>query len=843
MARYANHLRLWIPCVNATSLALFLDTILSSLAIKTNGDPLMAIMSELNTSLLPTVILFDNFETPWDTDDQSDVESVLREINNIANVTMFVTMRSSMPPCDDIPWHSVNLRAVDADAARSIYTSRHAHGAADPDLPHLLDMIGNMPLAIILMAKVGKMTRLSAVKLIEEYKRSGTSIMGRGSDAKSSMDLCIGLSVNSPRMKAHPEAFQLLCIISMLPTGASYEMLSKWWAKELAVLMGALEVLLETSLVEQSDLKYSVLPVIQSYIRHSSRFLDKTVRDMIDVACAFLNEHSSVVGDPLYKSNSATLRTEDSNLTHVLLHLTTPIPVVIRDGHLALARHQQHHRPRADIVEHAMMLTCDVNDKPLRSDVLFHYAKILFARRQFAHCVEPYKDALTIFISIYERKKAAECRLALDEALRYDSGGFETDFMFCTREKIINEAKADFEMIGEDIGIGRCLLALGQLHRQFRTDYSHYTTSLAFSYLMQASDLFARLNNESWRAECSQSLATSYYRAKQYELAEAHSMFAIEKLSNVGQSTKYARHLLADIKVAQGEYDRALVLYMECLEIDKSQELTLDGTVLEGSGLAFAGLQRIHDARKAFEQAIHQYPLTSGQWKNTHILRCHFFLRRLEHREETPSTEERFSIEVMYAMEVEELLAILWQPCWFFDLEACVSTNEEDSEMDEPVSLDEMDEEHGVSTDEEDSEMDERVSPGEMDEEHAILEPCHFIDLSARVSTDDEEDSEMDEPVSLDEMDEEHAILQPCRFIDLEARVSTDEDDSEMDEPGCVASTWSSDSLPTALGTNHSHTVESLQSKKLVYHAAGMIRSVPKPVVGSGYDGRLEFMC
>ncbi|KAG6822140.1 hypothetical protein H0H92_015103, partial [Tricholoma furcatifolium] len=258
-----------------------------------------------------------------------------------------------------------------------------------------------------------------------------------------------------------------------------------------------------------------------------------------------------------------------------------------------------------------MKLTCDLNDKPLRSDVLFHYAKILFARRQFAHCVEPYKDALKIFISIYERKKAAECRLALDEALRYDGGGFKKDSMFSTREKIINEAKAEFEMLGEDIGIGRCLLALGQLHRQFRTDYSHYTTSLAFSYLMQASDLFARLNSESWRAECSQSLATSYYRARQYELAEAHSMFAIEKFSNIGQSTKYALHLLADIKVAQRQYESALVLYMQCVEIDKSQELTLEGTVLEGCGLAYAGLKRTDDARKAFEQAIDQYPVTS----------------------------------------------------------------------------------------------------------------------------------------------------------------------------------------------------------------------------------------
>ncbi|KAG6869690.1 hypothetical protein C0995_001215, partial [Termitomyces sp. Mi166 len=267
-------------------------------------------------------------------------------------------MRSSSPPCGDIPWHYQNLRAVDATASRTIYTSWYPEGGADTDLPQLLELIDNMPLAVILMAKIASVTHLSAADLVEEYNRLGTPILGQGLDAENSMDVCIGLSVYSSRMKAHPEAFNLLCTVSMLPTGTSYKMLSRWWASRLRNLTGALDVLKSTSLVEERNSTYFVLPVIQRYILDPSRFKSEVRTSMIETASAFLKQHKPKVGDPSYETHIAALSEEEGNLEAVLLQATAtePGPHIIRDGLLLLARYQQYHRPRVHVIKHALKL-------------------------------------------------------------------------------------------------------------------------------------------------------------------------------------------------------------------------------------------------------------------------------------------------------------------------------------------------------------------------------------------------------------------------------------------------------------------------------------------------------
>ncbi|KAG6897677.1 hypothetical protein C0992_012426 [Termitomyces sp. T32_za158] len=155
--RFANHLRVWEPCIKATSVSLFLDTIHSSLAIPTKtGDIRALILSELEISP-PIIILLDNLETPWNAvGAQSEIERFIRDIHQIPHVTLFNTMRASTPPCGDIPWHNVNLKAVDAAASRKIYTTWYSEGCEDSGLPQLLDLVGLTPLAVMLMAKLHK---------------------------------------------------------------------------------------------------------------------------------------------------------------------------------------------------------------------------------------------------------------------------------------------------------------------------------------------------------------------------------------------------------------------------------------------------------------------------------------------------------------------------------------------------------------------------------------------------------------------------------------------------------------------------------------------------------------
>ncbi|KAG6864962.1 hypothetical protein C0991_005911 [Blastosporella zonata] len=119
----------------------------------------------------------------------------------------------------------------------------------------------------------------------------------------------------------------------MLPLGASYEMLSKRWGKK---LIGAFGILKDTSLVEQRGSTYFVLPVIQRYILHPSRFSKPVHTSMIESACKFLKEHASVIGDELFKSRSEALSAEEGNLEAILLAATASDLHVIKGGFMLL---------------------------------------------------------------------------------------------------------------------------------------------------------------------------------------------------------------------------------------------------------------------------------------------------------------------------------------------------------------------------------------------------------------------------------------------------------------------------------------------------------------------------
>ncbi len=122
-AKYAARC-FWVPCVEATSPAAFLQILYAHLHItRSSNDILEDILAELNASNEPRLILLDNFETPWIPVEgpRHQVNNVLRRLGQIRHVALLVTMRGTEPPCDDISWQSKNIEPVDKEAARSIF--------------------------------------------------------------------------------------------------------------------------------------------------------------------------------------------------------------------------------------------------------------------------------------------------------------------------------------------------------------------------------------------------------------------------------------------------------------------------------------------------------------------------------------------------------------------------------------------------------------------------------------------------------------------------------------------------------------------------------------------------
>ena len=231
-----------MPCVKATSPSLFLDTLYSSLGTtQKSGDNLKDIVSEMNSSSEPLHLLLDNLETPWN-ESRSETERILYKIDRIPHVTIFITMRASIAPCNGDGWQSFQIEQVDEKAARQIYLDICPAGKNDPKLSVLLHTLGHMPLAITLMANLAKSFDWDASKLIEKYERIGTGMVGQGEDANHSLNMCISLSVHSTPMEKRPEAYKLLSTLAMLPVGTTDDALEKWWACDSPNLVGALQV-------------------------------------------------------------------------------------------------------------------------------------------------------------------------------------------------------------------------------------------------------------------------------------------------------------------------------------------------------------------------------------------------------------------------------------------------------------------------------------------------------------------------------------------------------------------------------------------------------------------------
>ena len=101
----------WVPCIEATSATLFLEILHIQLQVPVDGDKqvtLEKIISALDGSKEPRLILLDNFETPWNAPGgtQKQVSDILRKLVMLSHIAIFVTMRGTYPPCDTIEWQS-----------------------------------------------------------------------------------------------------------------------------------------------------------------------------------------------------------------------------------------------------------------------------------------------------------------------------------------------------------------------------------------------------------------------------------------------------------------------------------------------------------------------------------------------------------------------------------------------------------------------------------------------------------------------------------------------------------------------------------------------------------------
>ncbi|KAJ6505219.1 hypothetical protein C8R45DRAFT_1181309 [Mycena sanguinolenta] len=168
------------------------------------------------------LLILDNLETPWEPmESRQKIEEFLAFLSDIPELALMITMRGAERPAN-VRWTRPFLPVLEPlsdDAARRTFTDITDDEHDDLQVDQLLQLTGNMPLAVELIAALVDHEGCSNV--LERWQKEKTTTLSDGHDRRSSLDASIAVSLSSPRMKTSPEAKDLLSLLSILPDGLS----------------------------------------------------------------------------------------------------------------------------------------------------------------------------------------------------------------------------------------------------------------------------------------------------------------------------------------------------------------------------------------------------------------------------------------------------------------------------------------------------------------------------------------------------------------------------------------------------------------------------------------------
>jgi tetratricopeptide (TPR) repeat protein len=262
--------RYWVPCDEKPTIPLLLDHLVRMFAVTLkSGILLNDLVLHLRENNAPRIILLDNFETVWDRMETKRMsEDILSSLGSIPNITILLTMRGSLPP-SGVQWTELpqpEIGPLSLNAARDTFKGNNPYYNDDwlDDLLHALDY---WPLAITLVAKVGRQSKAYPSELLSKWEEEKTALLYISPDHIESVDISIGLSLQSRPMVSDPDALTLLSVLACLPGGTRPENLQHV-TPTMKHVNASLRILLGASLAEYTpDKTLKVLSPIRAYMQ------------------------------------------------------------------------------------------------------------------------------------------------------------------------------------------------------------------------------------------------------------------------------------------------------------------------------------------------------------------------------------------------------------------------------------------------------------------------------------------------------------------------------------------------------------------------------------------------
>ena len=139
----------------------------------------------------------------------------------LSHIAILITMHRRHPPYHKaIKWQSKYIESTDEAASLRIFHVIDPDSKNDPDVARLLSVLGCMPLAVTLIAKLELESKSSTKDLLDAWSESGPDLLLK--DPEQSMNQSIQLSVKSDLVKRNPDAFIFFPCCWQEPPGRIY---------------------------------------------------------------------------------------------------------------------------------------------------------------------------------------------------------------------------------------------------------------------------------------------------------------------------------------------------------------------------------------------------------------------------------------------------------------------------------------------------------------------------------------------------------------------------------------------------------------------------------------------
>ncbi|KAG8993563.1 hypothetical protein FRB93_001942 [Tulasnella sp. JGI-2019a] len=595
--------RFFVRCEQATSPALFIELIAKSLHIEnSSNDRMEDIRIRLRSNNQPTLLLLDNFETPWDIpEEQTTVEEILSSLTSFPHVAILITMRSNVPPSTNISWSRPWLEplpVLSKEAAHDLYVTIDPEAASDHSLDALLAELSYMPLAITLMASLGR-TGETPIALLKAWKNKaiGADLL-HGTDKNKSVNISIRLSIESNLMRSVPEALILLSVIAMLPAGANVALLPNLLPsiQNLILAKGALRRAALTN-PEAGSQTLQVLSPIRAYVLKYHPLSTDLREALHDAYIAFIAEHASDIGHENFVNDAKALGDEESNLEVILpdaIQLGSDRAI---DGAITFCTYQLNTRPRLEVIQNLVKVCRQKNELHQLARSLYCLGRILFRLGLYEEARGALEGANQTFVELGDRLHEADCLKSLGDVHHIQGRYDEARVAFQQADRI-------YSGMGNRLGVANCLSHLGEVHRmQDRYDEAR-------AAFQQADKTYSELGDRLGVAYCLQSLGDIHQIQGRYDEARATFRQADRTYSELGNRLGEANCLtrLANIHYMQDQYDEAQATFQQADQIYSELDDRLGAAdCLQSLGDIHRIQGRYDEAETAFQQADRTY--------------------------------------------------------------------------------------------------------------------------------------------------------------------------------------------------------------------------------------------